>query len=504
MNAPAPDPSAFIVIEDSADDYALVVRRLAAAYPKATTTRVDSAAGLEAALAAGGVDAVLCDHRLPGFSLPEALAIVRAKSQDLPFIVVSGAIGEDAVVDVMRAGVDDFVMKDRLSRLEPVLVRALDAAAGRRRQREIETAYQESEARLRAVAANLPGMMFRIDIRDGRVAFGYASDGARRLFGVPPEAIVADAAAFFGRFGVADAAALLAALHHGVDGDGFLTWTGAVTAPDVVEWVQIEAMSRLIGNAHVVWDGLVIDVTATKHAARDLTRSREELRELAAHLEAAREDERDVVARELHDEVGSMLTGVKFETTWLKGLLRNAPEASDSLKQLDELVEGAVLACNRIMQGLRPAIIEQGIVAALEWQVDSFGQRHGIGCRFHPPPREIALDPGAEMAVFRICQESLNNIAKHAMARNVDVTLDVDADALSLAVADDGIGLAESAIHKPGHFGLRGMRERALMLGGHLAIASSVAGTVITLRLPLPQAVLPAAAGAAPATATSR
>ena len=152
----------------------------------------------------------------------------------------------------------------------------------RRRQREIETAYQESEARLRAVAANLPGMMFRIDIRDGRVAFGYASDGARRLFGVPPEAIVADAAAFFGRFGVADAAALLAALHHGVDGDGFLTWTGAVTAPDVVEWVQIEAMSRLIGKAHVVWDGLVIDVTATKHAERDLTRSREELRELAA------------------------------------------------------------------------------------------------------------------------------------------------------------------------------------------------------------------------------
>ena len=484
MNVPAPAPRTVVVIEDSVDDFELVERRLRTALPGANASRVDSAAALGMALAAGIPDLVLCDHRLPGFSLPEALAMVRARDPDVPFVVVSGAIGEDAAVDVMRAGVDDFVMKDRLGRLEPVLVRALDAAASRRRQRETETALQESEARLRAVAANLPGMVFRIDIRDGHVAFAYASDGVRRLFGLPPEAILADPAAFFGRFGITEAAGLVAALHHGIEGDGFLTWTGAVTEPDAVEWVQIEAMSRRRSAAHVVWDGLVIDVTAAKHAERDLTRSREELRELAGHLAAAREDERDVVARELHDEVGSMLTGIKFETTWLKGLLRSAPEAAESLKQLDELVEGAALACNRIMQGLRPAIIEQGIVAAIEWQAQMFAKRHAIACRFHPPQREVALDAGAAMAVFRICQESLNNIAKHAMARHVDVTLDAGA-ALSLVVADDGIGMGESALHKPGHFGLRGMRERALMLGGHLDVASSVAGTVITLRLPL-------------------
>ena len=194
------DPLSLIVIEDSLDDYELIVRRVRAAHPEVFAQRVDSAAALDAALADRTWSAVLSDHRLPGFGSHEALAIVRARTADLPFIIVSGAIGEDAVVEVMRAGADDFVMKDRLNRLDLVLKRALEATAAKRRQRETESAYQESEARLRAVAANLPGMMFRIDIRDGRVTFDYVSDGARRLFGIGADEIAADATTFFGRF----------------------------------------------------------------------------------------------------------------------------------------------------------------------------------------------------------------------------------------------------------------------------------------------------------------
>ena len=480
------DPLALIVIEDSADDYELIVRRVRTAHPQVLALRVESAEALEAALAERSWSAVLSDHRLPGFSSSQALKIVRSRSPDLPFVIVSGAIGEDAVVEAMRAGADDFVMKDRLQRLALVLMRALDTAAARRDQRETESAYQESEARLRAVAANLPGMMFRIDIRDGRVAFDYVSDGARRLFGIEARVIAQDAAALFGRFATRDAANLLTALHHAIDGDGFLTWTAAICAPDAVEWVQIEASSRRLGPGHAVWDGLVIDITAAKLAERDLRQSREELQQLARHLAEVREEERDVVARELHDEVGSILTGVKFEAAWLKGLMRDAPGAGESLKQLDDLVEGAIVACQRIMQDLHPAILEQGIVAALEWQAQVFGKRIGVACRFHPPRRDVALDTAAAMAVFRICQESLNNIAKHACARTVDVALAVVGDELVLSIADDGIGLSANAMQRTGHFGLRGMRERATALGGGLAIASTRAGTTITLTLPLP------------------
>ncbi len=497
MNEPTPGPLALIVIEDSVDDYELVLRRVGPLYPHVDAVRVESAATLRAALAERAWSAVLSDHRLPGFSSHEALAIVREHSPDLPFIVVSGAIGEDAVVEVMRAGADDFVMKDRLSRLELVLSRALNAAHARSRQREIESAYHESEARLRAVAANLPGMMFRIVVDDGKLAFDFVSDGARRLFGLPADAIVNDSAAFFGRFTPGDAANLLAALHHATEGDGFLTWTAAISASDPVEWVQIEASSRRASPRRAVWDGLVIDVTTAKRAERELRQSREELQQLARNLAVVREEERDLIARELHDDVGSTLTGVKFETAWLKGLVRENAQAADSLKQLDELVEAALLACNRIMHDLHPAILEQGIVAALEWQAQQFGKRIGVTCLFHPPTDEIVLDTGAAMAVFRICQESLNNAAKHACARRVDVTLAAVGDEIVLVIADDGIGMAENATRRPGHFGLRGMRERALALGGELRIASSHAGTTVSLALPLrahPQPVAPATA----------
>ncbi|MEO6927676.1 MAG: ATP-binding protein, partial [Casimicrobiaceae bacterium] len=477
------------LIEDSPDDFELIMRRVRALYPDVFALRVETAAALRAAVEERTWSAVLSDHRLPGFSSHEALAIVREVTPALPFIIVSGAIGEDAVVEAMRAGADDFVMKDRLSRLEIVLKRTLETAAARRRQRETESAYQESEARLRAVAANLPGMMFRINIEDGRVAFDFVSDGARRLFGIGAEEIAGDAALFFGRFAKQDATNLLTALHHAVDGDGFLTWTASIVAPDAVEWVQIEASSRRVAPRHAVWDGLVIDITAAKRAERELRESREELQQLARHLAEVREEERDVVARELHDDVGSMLTGVKFETTWLKGLIRNAPEAADSLKQLDELVEGALLACNRIMQDLHPAILEQGIVEALEWQARVFGKRIGTVCRFHPPAEEIALDTGASMAVFRICQESLNNAAKHACARSVDVTLCATPEQILLTIADDGIGMSDTATRRAGQFGLRSMRERAMALGGELRIASGPQGTTISLALPVQLAV---------------
>ena len=152
MTATSAAPLSLIVIEDSVDDFELILRHIRTLFSDVFAQRVESAAALAEALGAREWSAVLSDHRLPGFSSHDALAIVRARTSDLPFVIVSGAIGEDAVVESMHAGADDFVMKDRLGRLGMVLTRALQNAQARVRPRKIEAAYQESEARLRAVA----------------------------------------------------------------------------------------------------------------------------------------------------------------------------------------------------------------------------------------------------------------------------------------------------------------------------------------------------------------
>src|SRR5690349_3077107 len=159
MTAVSAPPLALIVIEDSPDDYALLLARLARGERKVDAVRVETRQALDEALTSRRWDAVISDHRLPQFTSLEALAVVRAHDRELPFLIVSGAIGEEVAVEAMRAGADDYLMKDKLGRLEPALTRALEAAAARRRQRAAEQALIESELRFRALTANLPGMV---------------------------------------------------------------------------------------------------------------------------------------------------------------------------------------------------------------------------------------------------------------------------------------------------------------------------------------------------------
>ena len=152
--------------------------------------------------------------------------------------------------------------------------------------------------------------------------------------------------------------------------------------------------------------------------------SRTELRELASHLARVREEEREAIAREIHDDVGSTLMAVKFDVAWLKGQLRHEAPTTAKLVELDRLVDVAILSSSRIMHDLRPGILDEGIVAALEWQARDFQQRMGIACGFAASAEEIPVDRATAIAAFRICQEALSNVAKYAAARRVDVRLD--------------------------------------------------------------------------------
>jgi PAS domain S-box-containing protein len=477
------DPVSLVIIEDSIDDYELLLARLRSGSRPIRARRAETPDELVEALRGGGIDAVISDHRLPRFGSLEALRIVRAHDRDLPFLIVSGAIGEEVAVEAMREGADDYLMKDKLGRLEPALARALDAAAARRQQRLAEAALLESESRFAALTANLPGMVFHLEKRNDRFSLVYVSEGARALFGVAPEVLCADPERWFACLVPDDAAALRALLSE-VTAAGEVRWIGRVDRDGQEAWVEISASARTIAAGHVIWDGIVSDITLQKRAEAALRSQREELRLLASHLTRVREQEREAIAREIHDDVGSTLTALKFELT----LLRGDASLDRAIDRAHQLVDNAISSSTRIMHDLRPGILDEGVVAALEWQARSFEQRMGIACRFASSHETIPLGPEQAIAVFRICQEALNNVAKYAEANAVDIRLRAASGRLSLEIEDDGKGIAPSDLAKPDRFGLRGMRERAHSLGGTVAFeAAADTGALVRVVLPLAQ-----------------
>jgi signal transduction histidine kinase len=485
---PPPRPLDLIIVEDSEDDYLLLVAHLSAAGWQVRATRVETAAELREALARGSTDAVISDHQLPRFGSMQALAMVRGFDPDMPFVLVSGAIGEDVAVAAMQAGADDYVMKDKLGRLVPGLTHAIEAAATRRRQRAAESALMESEARFRALAANLPGVVFQLLIDGDRHPLVYISEAAQKLFGESIERLLQSPDGFLDRFESAAGEPLRAALTGGSGPLSDLRWTGSLpplTGRGRV-WVALAASPRRLPSGRIQWDGILTDITAQKEAEQALMLSRTELRELASHLARVREEEREAIAREIHDDVGSTLMAVKFAVAWLKGQWQHEAAAVAKLAELDGLVDVAVQSASRIMHDLRPGILDAGIVAALEWQARDFQHRMGITCSFNASAEEIPVDRATAIAMFRICQEALNNVAKYAAARRVDVRLEGRPGRLRMTVHDDGKGIHPADLAKPDCFGLRGMKERAVSLGGAVEITGGPGrGTTIALSLPV-------------------
>jgi signal transduction histidine kinase len=204
-----------------------------------------------------------------------------------------------------------------------------------------------------------------------------------------------------------------------------------------------------------------------------------------------REQEREAIAREIHDDVGSTLTAIKFELALLRTELKGAALAP--LARVGQLIDSAITSSTRIMHDLRPGILDEGVVAALEWQARSFEQRMGIACRFSSSHDEIPLSSEQAIAVFRICQEALNNVAKYAQAGAVDIRLRAGAGRLTLDIGDDGKGIDAADLNRPDRFGLRGMRERAHSLGGAVDIRGAPGrGTTVSVSLPLARPLVPA------------
>ena len=350
-------PLRVLHLEDSDLDHELAMAHLQRAGLRVQAQRIESRAEFAEALH-GDWDLILSDYNLPGFSGLQALDMLRDSGRLLPFILVSGEIGEDTAVEAMRNGASDYLLKNNLARLAPAMEHAIEAAEARR-------------ARL-------------------------AAD----------------------------------------------------------EEVQA---------------------------------SRQRLAELAQHLQTSVEQERSAIAREIHDDVGGSLTALKFDLAWIARHAGGEPVRLRAQEAL-ETVTLAIESSQRIMHNLRPAILEQGLVAALQWMAQRHEKRTGIECHFHTNQEAMQLPAGVPLVAYRTAQEALTNVSKHSQATRVRLDLMLAPEMLSLDISDNGRGLSRQDLAKARSFGIRGLRERAATVGGWIDLSSSAKGTTLILSIPLPAA----------------
>jgi PAS domain S-box-containing protein len=249
-------------------------------------------------------------------------------------------------------------------------------------------------------------------------------------------------------------------------------------------------------NAFRVGEGLGItftDITHRKQVEEALKASREQLRALAGRLQTVREEERIRIAREIHDEMGGTLTGMKVDASFLTKLsekITSEAVRTSLLTGIDAIntsIDTTIQTMRRIAMELRPSVLDDlGLVAAMEWQLKDFQKRTGMRCEFFLPAENISLDADLSTGLFRIFQEALTNVARHSDATEVYVRLHSEAGSSTLEVEDNGKGIEEEKILSSRSLGLLGMRERALMFGGRITVTGTPGiGTTVTVEIPL-------------------
>lgn len=341
-------------VEDSELDHQLIVAQLRRAGLDLDVHRVDTLSEVAQALTQAW-DAIVSDYNLPGFSGLVVLDMLKESKRLIPFVLVSGEIGEDTAVAAMRTGASDYLLKNNLARLAPALLHAIEA-------NDMQCARLEAD--------------------------------------------------------------------------------------------------------------------------RELRKSKQRLHELAGHLQTSVEMERAAIAREIHDDVGGSLTALKFDLAWIA---RHAQDAAvrQRVQSALETVSYAIEASQRIMHNLRPAILEQGLVAAVQWMSMRFERRTGITTTMRTSHEQIQLPAGVPLVAYRTAQEALTNVSKHANASRVDIELSVDSGVLTLEVSDNGQGVAPGDLAKARSFGIRGLHERAATVGGWVDLSSNSRGTSLILSVPL-------------------
>lgn len=252
---------------------------------------------------------------------------------------------------------------------------------------------------------------------------------------------------------------------------------------------MVDLVDRSMGVA-VAWIATLL-LVQRQRAEEEARRSGQQLRALATRLQGVREEERTRIARELHDELGQAMTGLNIDLAWTSKQLAKLDDGvcgavRDRIAEMMKLINGTIQSVRRICTELRPGLLDDlGLVAAIEWQAHDFQSRSGIACEVRLPEDAMDLGREASTAVFRIFQEILTNVARHANATKVNVTLYDDGGKVALEVRDNGRGIKETEIWGQSALGLLGMRERAFLFGGEVSFVGVPGqGTRVTITVP--------------------
>ena len=481
-------PLNLLIIADSDDAAAHLPPVLAAAGRSGELQRVGGASDLLNALSEQLWDAALYLPGLPAFSLHAALREIESSGVDLPLILVAGPGDDCPLQPAMKAGARDVIEADRLERLIPAVEREVREARHRADHRAALEMLNESQARFDALASNLPGMLFHLR-RDaeGGYRFLFVSEGCQKLFGFKQQHLLTSADKLFDAFDAEKRRSLEEALRESAARGTLLNWEGHTRGRNRQKWINLRSTPHRFDSGVVEWRGIASNITESKESEAELRGSRQQLAELSTHLEAAKEEERERISRDIHDELGSILVFLKIEAAQLASKL---PEGAERLREkahsIESLLDQAMSTASRVARELRPGILKEfGLPAAIECQAEDFTQRFAIPCRVQCDEDAIEPDPDTSLALFRIAQEALTNVAKHAHASLVVMRLRRERGNILLEIRDNGRGISEQDMQKPRSFGLRGIRERVLSLAGDFSIRPAEhGGTHIILRVP--------------------
>lgn len=485
-----------LLVDSSPADARHTLAKLEKSGYRVKHTLVDSASAMHSALIDRDWDAVLCNYDPSSFGGLDALKVMQSAKIELPFLFLSHDLREETIIHAMQSGADDFISKDSLDRLVPAIEHNLREARIRREHRHAQLALQENQARLHAFIANLPGMAFLLllDSNDA-ISFPYVSEGSHALLGLNSPDLEKKPKLFLKLLHPDDRASFELSMRTSAKNLSFWNWEGRISMPpnNETKWINLRCTPHKLSNGNVQWEGIMSNITQSKQAEIETKISQEQLRELSSHIQDVREQERLHIAREVHDDLGSTLTAIKLDIAWLGGRLdAQNPDLSTKAKGIEILVDKCAAAASNISRSLRPSVLDSfGIIAAIEIESEEFERRTGIPCTLNhandsrAPDQDKTMDPDTSIALFRIFQEALNNVIKHAQASQVTVEFCNHAEGVNLIVSDNGRGLTEADRSKPRSFGLRGILERVAYFGGDVHISGTPGhGTIIAVHIP--------------------
>jgi len=361
-------------------------------------------------------------------------------------------------------------------------------------RRQIEETLSNQSRVLQSILDSMPDAVIVVDAEGKVVLFNPA---AEQIHGIgPADANSGETTERYGLFlpnmvtpYPADALPLARVLR-GEMADGVEMFARLPHAPQGV-WLSANVRPLKSDGGNLQGGVAVIrDITASKRAEQELRRSREQLRNLSTYLESVREEERTHIAREIHDELAQTLTALKMDLSWLgKRLPENQEPLLKRIQSMFQLIDMTIQTVQRISAELRPGLLDDiGLSAAIEWEIEQFRERTGIACELIFSPEDIVIDRERSTAIFRIFQETMTNIARHAGATKVKISLTRRTQKLKLKIRDNGKGIASEQISDAHSFGLLGMRERVYPWHGKVRIVGRQGkGTIVFVSLPLSQ-----------------